>query len=523
MSAPREIELKLEVPANSVARLTRSSLLNHGAAKSRKPATLVSVYFDTKKLKLRKNGLSLRVRRIGSRRVQTLKEDGGESGSLVARHEWEHEIHGEQPELDALQHTTLEPLIGKKLRRQLMPLFETRVQRTVYPIRKGGSEIELTIDKGKIEAGRRSSPLCEVELELKRGQIDDLFNTARALARQVPVQLAVSSKAERGYSLMTGTESAVVKRAPVALTSDLSCEASFRGIARACLRQLVANRPATMRGDAEGLHQMRVALRRLRAAISLFGDMLADAQTQEMKTQLQWITGELGPAREFEVFIRRVLMPVAQNKPDGTGVGVLTEDLEQERQDAVERARTAVESERFRNLMIDIAAWIEIGDWSRNTHDRASVVREIPITALAADELNKRRKKVLKRGGRIRELDAERRHKLRIQAKKLRYAAEFFAGAFPGKKARQRREDFVAGLENLQDTLGDLNDISVHEELTERIVDRKETNGKRRPGRAKRAFAAGRLSGREEARAASVLKDAQHAYGIFAKAKPYWL
>ncbi len=523
MSAPREIELKLEVPANSIARLTRSSVLSGGKAASRKPATLVSVYFDTKKLKLRNNGLSLRVRRIGRRHVQTIKEDSGESAALFSRSEWEHEIHGKQPDLDSARHTTLAPLLGKKLRRGLTPLFETHIQRTVYPIRKGHSEIELTIDKGRIDAGSRSSPVCEVELELKRGELADLFATARELAKEVPVQLGVRSKAARGYSLIAGNESEAIKAAPVALTPDFTCADSFRMIARACLRQLVANRPAMLRGDAEGLHQMRVALRRLRAAISLFGDMLVDRQTQGMKAQFRWISGELGPAREFDVFIRRVLIPVAHDKPDGRGVAVLTEELQQEREEAFDRAHAAIESERFRGLMIDTAAWIEAGDWSRNADDGPSTLRQKPVAALAADELGLRWKKILKRGVRIKDLDAQRRHKLRIQAKKLRYASEFFAGAFPGRKARQRREEFVAGLERLQDALGDLNDISVHEGLTERIADTQETDGKGRKGRARKAFAAGRLAGREEARAVSVLKDAQHAYRIFAKTKPFWL
>ena len=80
----------------------------------------------------------------------------------------------------------------------------------------------------------------------------------------------------------------------------------------------------------------------------------------------------------------------------------------------------------------------------------------------------------------------------------------------------------MAGLEKLQDALGDLNDIAVHERLSERIVDAQDASGKQREGRAKKAFAAGRLSGREEARIASVLKDAQLAYHSFAKAKPFW-
>jgi inorganic triphosphatase YgiF len=300
MSAPREIELKLEVPAHSIARLTRSSLLNGVTAGDRKPVTLVSVYFDTKKLKLRRHGLSLRVRNIGNRHVQTIKQDSGEGATLLARNEWEQEIFGQRPDLDAARDTALAPFLGKKLRRGLMPLFETRVRRKVYPIHHGDSEIELTVDQGRIEAGpNSSSSLCEVELELKRGELADLFEAAQELSKDIPVELALTSKAERGYSLLTGQQPRPFKAAPVALAPRVRCQEAFRVIARACLRQLISNQPAMLRDDAEGLHQMRVALRRLRAAISLFDDMLADRQTDEMKRKFKWITAELGPAREI--------------------------------------------------------------------------------------------------------------------------------------------------------------------------------------------------------------------------------
>jgi inorganic triphosphatase YgiF len=521
MSPVREVELKLEVPVHSLYRLARSPLLQAARKKRSKPSTLVSVYFDTDKLKLRDKGLSLRVRRIGRHHVQTIKQENGESAVLFARGEWEHQISGRQPDLDVTKDDALRAVFSKNVRRGLKPIFETRVRRTVYPIKSGDSEIELTVDKGKVEVGRQSSPLCEVELELKRGEAAELFKLARMLAEEVPVQLAVKSKAERGYALIAGEQPEAVKAAPVALTSDCTRQAAFQVIARACLRQLVANQLATLRGDPEGLHQMRVALRRLRAAISLFADMLLDPQTEEMKTQFKWITQELGPARELDVFIRRVVRPVTDGKPNGAGVAVLAKDLQQRRQEAFARACAAVESTRFRNLVLDTGCWIEAGDWTHDPDDLTRLLREQPIVGTAADELRRRWKKILKAGAQLGELDPERRHKIRIQAKKLRYASEFFAGAFPGKKAVRRRKGFVAGLEKLQDALGDLNDIAVHEGLSERIVAAQDASGQQREGRAKKAFAVGRLSGREEARIAFV--DTERAYRAFAKAKPFWL
>jgi triphosphatase len=130
---------------------------------------------------------------------------------------------------------------------------------------------------------------------------------AKVLAHEAPVQLAVKSKADRGYALLTAEKAAAVKAAPVALAPDVDVQSAFRMIARACLHQLVANQSTMLAGDAEGLHQMRVALRRLRAAISLFSDTLTDPQTEALKGECKWITGELGPAREFEIFMKLVV------------------------------------------------------------------------------------------------------------------------------------------------------------------------------------------------------------------------
>jgi triphosphatase len=167
MSAPREIELKLDVPIHALPRLTGSSLLKSAATSGRKPATVVSVYFDTKNLKLHRKGISLRVRRIGRRLVQTVKQENGESAAFFARNEWEQDIQARQPDLDAARTTALAPLLNKKLRRGLKPVFETRVRRKILEIQNGNSEIELCIDRGMVKAGRKSLPLCEVELELK--------------------------------------------------------------------------------------------------------------------------------------------------------------------------------------------------------------------------------------------------------------------------------------------------------------------------------------------------------------------
>ena len=182
---------------------------------------------------------------------------------------------------------------------------------------------------------------------------------------------------------------------------------------------------------------------------------------------------------------------------------------------------SALRSFRFRDLVLNTAAWIEVGDWTRNADDLVRGLRQRSIVKTAADELQHRYKKVRKHGKNLRKLSPRRRHKLRLQTKKVRYAAEFFAAAFPGKKANKRRKTFIASLEKLQDALGDLNDIIVHEDLSAGLVQDQKSNGARKP-RQRKVFAAGRLSGFEEARMASVLQEANRAYRVFARAQPFW-
>ena len=513
MATPKEIEIKLELAPASLPRLKKIPLIRALEAPAKR-TTEVSVYFDTDKHKLRKNGLMLRVRHIGDRYIQTIKATG--NGGLFERDEWESEIASEQPDLDLARGTALEPLISDKFRRQLKPMFETRVMRTVYPLTNGTRTIELTIDQGKIDTGDRSAPLCEIELELKRGNEAELFDVARELTQAVPAQLAFKSKSERGYELLDDEHGAPVKAAAVDLVPDTTTREGFKTIGRACLKQIVGNEPALLKGDADGVHQMRVGLRRLRAAMSLFAGILRDLQTAAIKTELKWLAGELAPARQLEVLMKRVVAPVKQRHARWDGVPSLSHELAEKHKAALARAQSAVTSARFRALTLETAAWLETGAWTNPRDDLVRDRGDIPIEVTAAEQLGRRWKKIRKKGKAVARLDARSRHRLRIQTKKVRYACEFFAGLFADKRALKRRRKLLPALEHLQDALGDLNDIVVHEQLIATMGVRH-----RRSSR-KRAFAAGLLTGREDARLDTAMAAAVQAYAELAKVKPFW-
>jgi CHAD domain-containing protein len=197
---------------------------------------------------------------------------------------------------------------------------------------------------------------------------------------------------------------------------------------------------------------------------------------------------------------------------------MVAKEFRERRAQAVAAAANITASAWFRRLMLDAVAWIESGDWTCNDK---KLTRERPVAAAAAAELKRHTRKIRKQGKHLAGLDSRRRHKLRVRAKKLRYACEFFAGAFPGKKRSRRRTRFADKLKRLQDALGDLNDIVVHKELAEQSATAPAAAAERHR-RTKRAFAAGQLAGREEARFTSAMSDAERAYAAFARAKPFW-
>lgn len=513
MAAPKEVELKLELPPAAVPQFRELPLIR-AIARSAKRSSQVSVYFDTDRQKLRRRGLLLRVRRIGDRHVQTIKATG--TSGIFARDEWESEIAGSQPDMSSARGTALESLLTRKFCRKLKPQFETRIRRTVFLLERDGSAIALALDEGTIDTGAASMRLCEIELELERGKEEDLFDVARQLARALSVQLGLASKAERGYRLLDGEQGAAVKFAAVPLSAGGSTRDAFRQIGHACLQQIAGNEPAVLKGDAEGIHQIRVGLRRLRAAISLFSALLEDPQTEKIKAELKWLTNELGPARELDVRIARVVKPAGRRTSGWDDIPKLSQQFAEQRAAALARAGDAIGSQRYRLLKIEIVAWLEIGQWATPQDDLVRDRGELPIEIFAAEQLTRRRRELRKRAKSFAELDARRRHKLRIQVKKLRYAGDFFGGLFSGKEASKRREKFVAALGAVQDCLGDLNDIAVHENIISAAGMRR-----RRTSR-KRAFAAGLLTGREDARVDAVMDAAAAALRRFAKARPYW-
>jgi inorganic triphosphatase YgiF len=485
-----EAELKFRVAPRKLSSLAKARLA--GARRGdRFEQDLVSTYFDTAKHKLKRNGLTLRVRQAGDNYVQTVK--AGTSG-LLARGEWEAELDGAAPDLAKAKKTPLEKLATKKLHRKLKPIFRTSVYRTAQPIRTPRSEIELAVDRGSITSGRRSRPISEFELELKGGSAADLFRIARRFERKTAAELDLQSKSEKGYQLAGGGRESARHAEPIHLDKKLSVSEAFTVIASSTFRHFATNADAVRNLDAKAVHQMRVGLRRTRAAISLFDVVLPRASTAKIKEELKWLAGELAPAREIDVFLKERVSRITKAGPPKRGSHAIEQKFAAERTQAFKDSSQAVGSPRFRRLLIDMLEWIETRK-GRSDQDKS-------IGPYAAELLDRRIGRVRKQGKRLNELSSRQRHKLRIKIKKIRYALDFFESLYTDSD-RKEIARLSSRLEKVQSALGALNDFMAHRKMaTEAALVAPQAN------RRAQAFASGILVGQEREAASGLLNSA---------------
>ncbi|NKK68667.1 CHAD domain-containing protein [Rhizobium leguminosarum bv. viciae] len=431
-----EIELKLELAPEALDKLLTSDIL--GAPDE--TLSQRSTYFDTADWKLFREGFTLRVRKTGDAYVQTVKATGP-SKSHFARAEWESAVPGNRPVFD--HSNPLKAEFGVDI--QAHPIFDVEIERRVWNIEENGSKIEFVIDQGAAIAGERRAPVYEAELELKDGRQRALFALARTIEAIAPVKLGVRSKAERGYILVERQQT-VFKAERLDLDKYARASVAFQTIAASCFRQFRLNEDVLIkRRNGEALHQARVALRRLRSAFTLFKALLIGDESQRLKEELRWLAGILGDARDLDVLLEK-----AADED-------LHERLRQAREAAYDEVVQALGSSRARALMLDFSEWLYCGDFQTAGATAPDAISTGDFAAMALDKMRKRLKK---HGQALAEIDDEHRHEVRKDAKKLRYAAEFFSSLFNDQRGMRRYKRFIAAMEELQDELGALNDLA---------------------------------------------------------------
>ncbi|MCD8504188.1 MAG: CYTH and CHAD domain-containing protein [Burkholderiaceae bacterium] len=479
-----EQELKLHVPRTSHAGVEQA--LRRGAVTT---IRLRAQYFDTQTSNLAKSGVALRLRLEGRRWVQTLKMPGSHRLEKI---ELNHPRPGPTLDLSVYAETPAARIIEKH-GDQLAISYETDVRRLYRRIRTVAGLVEVALDQGHIKAGDLKLPVSEVEFELVSGQPQAMFLLGLKWLTTYNLVLDLRSKAERGTTLaalaarlanLGEIEDAATTAAranaiasfwaprgtnAIKLSSQMTPAQALAAVTIECLDQIARNAAVLAEidtagfyraGNPEHTHQLRVGIRRLRSAWSLFQKLTA-LPPQPWRDELKAHFAALGTARDDDV-LRETVMP------ELSAAGQPPLDLNSGQHD--ESSMNVTASPEFQRWLVELLAWT-IGAHplqadSESQPELAKGKGKLPsVRDALCKQLFKWHQKVLTDGLQFDKLPIESKHELRKRAKRLRYGLQFAESLLPGKKLKNYRRS----LSRIQDILGEMNDLYVAREKFEGI------------------------------------------------------
>jgi CHAD domain-containing protein len=398
--------------------------------------------------------------------------------------------------LEALRHG--QSAAGAALPEAITPIAAFEGRRTIFPLAIDGVPLSMTLLDGILRTVAAERKVTRLILE---GSGSEVWALALSLAETLPLAVPEHSLATEALLLADGTRPVPRRRGIPALPPEgLSVDAAFRHIVGHLTDVMLHFAPliADAKTGPDPVHQMRVAVRRARSAFSLFPPVTNGGARTIAAEGLKRLSQMLGPARDWDVFMTETAPPVETVLPGHTPLHPLLRAGARRRDSARAALGQYLTSSAFRMLSLELACLA----WAEPSADDAATP---PLIEFAAGVLQRRWKKLLNAGGGLDDLDNPALHGLRLKAKRLRYAAEFFAPLFPQKSTSR----FIRRLAALQERLGLFNDTAVAETLM------RDLNGK--PG-----YAAGLVLGFTAARGVRARPKIAAAWLRFRRRDPFW-
>lgn len=520
-SPAREIELKLTLPRDALMRVKRAGALSRlpglapcGRARAQ---TLRATYWDTGGDALAAHGIALRIRCEDGRFVQTVKAESRGQGLAADRLEVSAVLPaagcaggpapGLAPDLASIPDKALRRRIRALAKNTaLAPRYETDISRTARTYRDAhGSAFEAALDLGEIRAAERSEPVSEIELEWRSGSPVAMLDAAIGLARAYPVRVGMLSKAARARRLIAPEPPRAVAAGPVPRIRGLPPGAACAAILSACTAQIAANQDAILLGERpEGIHQMRVGIRRYRAAYAGFRGAVELPGGEAVVVRLRDLFHTLGAARDLDVFGTETLPALRAAAPGGLPpLDALAAAAEEARAEAWAAVRAALEAPAFAVLLLE-AARLAARAGEAPAGDPGDLGR------LAAARLARHWRQAAARARHIEALDDAGRHDLRKRLKKFRYDVEFFGPLWPARAVRP----VLKPLKRLQTVFGAINDAATAGAMARLAANR--------VGGPDIERAAGYVAGWSAARAGHAFGAARAEWDRLAAARPFW-
>lgn len=501
-----EIELKLQAPPAALRSIVGSGFVRAIGADRPGKQHLVSTYFDTPRHTLRKDGLALRIRKLSDGFEQSVKAPVAGVAGLQTYREWNSRVPRGAPVIAAVDDRNVRSRLTLGARhKRLIPLFKTDVERHSVPVRYGGSVIELSLDIGRIEAaGGGSEAVSELELELLEGKPSAVLELALKLLELADLDLGHLTKAERGYLLARRSlRRNGFKADPIDFGSKIAAPSLFQAVMNGTLNHLRANERPAAAGHSEGVHQARVAIRRLRAALWVFRHVVPEEDRKAFNREFRWFQGQLAPARDWHVFLDETVPALSTANPGGRATAAwLRRGARQQVARVTDDIAGLFRGARYTRLILRFTLWLS----EQGASMKQSLSVE-PVTGFAAGMLDGTHARVLYDLRPLSRMSAANRHTLRKRSKKLRYACEFFSSLWPGR----RSSSYLHSMKCLQGALGEINDVR----MAGRLIDSLDPDGaESRHAERVREWSAARL--------ARCLRETQPLWRQFQRQEPFW-
>jgi inorganic triphosphatase YgiF len=505
----REIKVKFRTDRDGLKRVQASQLV--ASVSAPRTESVRSTYFDTASGDLRKDGIVLRIRKKGrGKPILGVKATQADAGPFSHK-EVEVPSPDMQPDLTLFDEATASELSALVGDYPLAEQFETIIKRRTILVERGRFQIEVTFDEGSIAVAGQSVPLTEIELELKSGDEPALYDLAMSLADELPLRLDVVSKGERGFQVMSRGIPAAAKATPIPFAPGATLDDAVQAVLSNTLSHFVANWAAIRQAeDPHAIHQMRVALRRMRAALAMFKRALPCSEFALLREEAKQIASALGPARECDVFREMVEGGPLAHPDRPANCNTLLAAIEERRMAAYAEARSRLEDRDTTLFVLKVQSLLARRAWRNALSGPELAQLTAPAADFAQHTLDRLRNRALKRGKDLGELSDGARHDLRIVLKNLRYGGEFYRGLFGRRRDVQT---YLRTISALQDLLGAHNDAVTAKQFMSGLATGHDAEAERALG-----FVLG-----WQARGAS-LADAElgSAWKTFKQAKPFW-
>lgn len=508
------MNLTLGLSSADAAKLRRLSIVKTaGAARARTQAAKI-VWYDGPEHHLAAGGLSLEGQGGTWRMERHWPAPGelwppGAPARPAGDTEWP---EGKQPEHQRPEGKQPEGKQPEYPRPEyLAPVATFEGRRTVFALTMDGAPVGMTLLDGISRAGMAERPAARLTLSGPDAAVRALLTH---LTETIALDVPPDSLAMEALSLAAGTAPRARRDgAPVLPGRDMAATVAFAHILGHLTDVLIALAPEAARADSgpEAVHKARVAVRRARSALSLFAATIADPLLPRCAEGFRELSHVLGPARDWDVFMTETLPPVLEALPGQAGLAALARAAARQRTEAHAALTDWLEGPAFRRLVLDLACLSGASQPGASQPGASQPGGGEPdaggpaLKDVAAETLRAAWKKVARAGRSLEDLDNPGLHALRLKAKRLRYAAEFFAPLFPEKAASR----FVRRLAALQERLGVFNDSAVVVTLLTHL------------GRAPN-HAAGLVLGFTAANAAGIRPKIAASWSRFRKCATFW-